>query len=277
MERLVILASCWLTFMPSFAFTLNNNVAASFEQDQVKVNVATHTCNKIGVTNDELLSLAEEAGALYWNRVHTSRLEIVRGSLVSVDGVFQNGEICTNFPSSPCNINTSMAVSSDILISCNITSSNYSGSPSVLGVTLPNNVSGQTIRGALILVNDASNNSFKDLSRSEKIAVLAHEIGHAVGLGHSNFDKNLMYYQSVATRETLGPDDVDGITYLYPVEQPFGGCGSVGLIPEHDSHNHLGAQAPKKRTSALFLVLVGLGLGLGLSAIGKTWQKSVPL
>ncbi len=212
MERLIVLAACWLTLTPCFAFTLNNNVAASFEQDQVKVNVASHTCNNLGITNDELLSLAEEAGALYWNRVHTSRLEVVRGSVVSVDGVFQTGEICTNFPSSPCDINAAMAVSSDILISCNTASNNYSNSPSVLGVTLPNNVTGQTIRGALILVNDAADNSFKDLGRGEKIAVLAHEIGHAVGLGHSNFDRNLMYYQSVATRETLGPDDVDGTT-----------------------------------------------------------------
>lgn len=273
MEKLVLL-SLLIFSSGTYAFTLNNNVAAAFDQDQVKVNVASHTCNNLGVTNDELLSMAEEAGALYWNRVHTSRLEIVRGSIVDVATVFQTGEICTNFPSSPCTINTAMAVSSDILISCNTDADNYSNSPSVLGVTLPNNVSGTAIKGALILVNDNSGNSFQSLSRAEKIAVLAHEIGHAVGLGHSNTDRNLMYYQSVATRGTLGPDDVDGITYLYPMEQPFGGCGSIAYLGK-DNHNHGGGSGPKGN---LFLTLItGLIIALGLGLIGRTWQKSAPL
>lgn len=236
------------------AFTLNNNVAASFDKDEVTLNVASHTCNNIGITNDELLSLAEEAGELYWNRVHTSRLKLVRGNLVNVSTDFQTGKVCSNAPASSCTINDTLKVSSDILISCNTESTNYSNNPaSVVGVTVPNNVSGTTIVGSLILVNDIASNSFKDLSRSERVAVLAHEIGHAIGLGHTQLDFNLMYFQSISTRITLGHDDVDGITYLYPVEQPIGGCGTIELKDNGPGSNNF----------ALFLLALIFSLLMG--------------
>lgn len=243
------------------AFTLNNNVGAAFDKEEVSLNVASHTCANLGVTNDELLSLAEEAAALFWNRVHTSALNLNRGSLVNVASDFQTGLVCTNAPASTCDINPALVVSSDILISCNTNTTNFSNSPSVLGVTVPNNVGGRTINGALILVNDDAGNSFKNLGRQERIAVIAHEIGHAVGLGHTSLDQNLMYFQSVATREALGWDDVDGISYLYPVEQPFSGCGTIELVD----------QGPGIGLATLFL---GLFLAMALASIGKTWQKS---
>ena len=266
----------------SFAFTLNNNVGAAFDREVVKINVAAHTCSNIGITNDELLSLAGEAADLYWNRVHTSSLELARGEIQSVSTDFQTGLVCSNAPASTCTINSALVVSSDILISCNNNGTNFSNSPSVLGVTVPNNVSGQTINGALILVNDQGSNSFAGLSRQERIAVIAHEIGHAVGLGHSSFDNNLMYFQSVATRIALGWDDVDGITYLYPVEQPFDDCGGVPLIGpssgSHDGHNHGGGSGPTKSKKTLLILLAGLlgtmGLRKALSSTGRTWQKS---
>lgn len=266
MVRQIILTS--LLSLSTQAFTLNNNVAASFDKDEVSLNVASHTCNNIGITNDELLSIAEEAGELYWNRVHTSSLKLVRGSLVNVSTEFRTGKACSNAPASSCSINSNLIVSSDILISCNIESTNYSNNPaSVVGVTIPNNVSGTNINGALILVNDISSNSFRDLSRAEKIAVIAHEIGHAIGLGHSQLDSNLMYFQSISTRETLGHDDVDGVTYLYPVEQPFGGCGTVEFVD--------GTPSGPKRNS-LFLVALLMTLLIGYGIKKSTFQKNAP-
>lgn len=46
--------------------------------------------------------------------------------------------------------------------------------------------------------------------------VWLHELGHALGLGHSNVDGSVMepYYEG--SRRTLHQDDIDGITYLYP-------------------------------------------------------------
>jgi len=98
-----------------------------------------------------------------------------------------------------------------------------------IALTVPNNVAGQNIVSATLLINDVASNQFQSKSRAEQTAILAHEIGHAIGLGHSPVIDSLMYYQSISTRFRLGWDDIDGITYLYPTEQPFSGCGSVDL------------------------------------------------
>ncbi len=213
----------------TYAFTLNNSVAASFDmeaQDEIAVNVADHGCTNIDLTNDQFLSIIEEAVDTFWNRVHTSSLRLKKGGVSNVSTDFQTGLICTNPGESSCSINPALSVSSGILISCNTTLSNFTNN-SVLAVSVPNNVSNAVIRGALILINDDSGNTFNGLSRTEKVAVIAHEIGHAIGLGHTELEDNLMLFESIPTRNALGWDDIDGVTYLYPVEQPISGCGSI--------------------------------------------------
>src|SRR5690606_24597680 len=102
----------------AWSFTLNNGAGAAFKSDEIRINVAAHTCNNIGITNDELLSIAEEAAQKYWNRVPTAKLEIVRGSIVSVAAAFQTDTVCTGSTSN-CTPNPSLVVENGILISCN--------------------------------------------------------------------------------------------------------------------------------------------------------------
>lgn len=118
------------------------------------------------------------------------------------------------------------------MIACSRELSNFSGSADVLAVSVPNSFSGRKIKGAMILINDNST-GFVNLSREDKIGVLAHEIGHAIGLGHA-LNKNpeaLMYYKEVGLRTNLAQDDIDGVTYLYPRQIDacglFGGFGST--------------------------------------------------
>lgn len=227
MGRLVFF-SCLILFLihNTYSFTLNTSSGASFPSDEVKVNIASYSCSNLSITNDELLSLIDDAVDLYWNTSPTSTLELVTGSQVDVNQTdFQTGLICQS--GTNCTPNEALKVSNNILIACNSNATNYGSISSVLAVTVPNNVSGGSINGALILLNDSSSNPFINKSRGEKAAIIAHEIGHAIGLGHSQFDSNLMYYQSVSTRQALGWDDIDGVTYLYPAEQPFGGCGTI--------------------------------------------------
>lgn len=236
----------------AFSFTLNNGAGAAFKKDQIKINVAAHTCNNIGITNDELLSIAEEAGQQYWNRVPTARLELVRGSIVSVSTDFQTDTVC-NGSTSNCDPNPDLLVASDILISCNTNATNYSGSNEVLGVTVPNNISGAEIRGALVLVNDQAGNRFESKSHAAKVSIIAHELGHALGLGHSPFEDALMFAQFREGRDRLGRDDVNGLTWLYPEEEPdLGICGTVDLD----------GQGPAGPGSMLPGILLGLLFGL---------------
>lgn len=206
------------------AFTLNNNVNLAFNHSEVFVNVASGFCSNIGSTDSELLSMVEEAVNNYWNKSPTSSIKLRKGKLVSVSANFKTGLICN--ASTDCDPNPALAVDKDILISCNTNTSNFSSS-SVLAVTVPNNIEGTSIIGSLVILNDNTpTNQLSTKSRSEKVAILAHELGHTIGLGHSKTINSLMYYAVVPNRRSLGQDDIDGVTYLYPKEQPIA-CGSI--------------------------------------------------
>jgi hypothetical protein len=210
-------------FSKAQAFTLNNTVNLAFKSSEVKINVAQGFCTNLGISETELLSIAEDAVDEYWNKAPTSRLKLRKGSLSSVSTNFHTGLICNS--GTNCVPNSALAVSSDILISCNNNSSNFS-SNSVLAVTVPNNTTSTDIVGSLIIINDSSSNQFASKSRDEKISIIAHELGHAIGLGHSPVKDSLMYYTVVPQRQSLGQDDIDGVTYLYPKQQPIS-CGTI--------------------------------------------------
>lgn len=206
------------------AFTLNNTAKLVFSQDEVLVNVASG-CTNIGSTDEELLNLVGKAVDNFWNTTPTSRLKLRKGSVVNVSAAYHTDTICT--ASTNCDPNPDLAVSSDILITCNLNATNFPNS-SILGITIPNNISGSNILGALIMINDRADTQFDTKSNDAKVAILAHEIGHAFGLGHSPVVDSLMYYATVSQRKALGRDDIDGISYLYPKQQPVS-CGTIDL------------------------------------------------
>jgi hypothetical protein len=117
----------------------------------------------------------------------------------------------------------------DIIISCNENSDNFTSS-NILAVTIPNKFSGSKIVGAVIIINNRTGSAFAPLSWSDKISVIAHEIGHALGLGHSEDSSALMYYRTVDQRRRLGQDDIDGISYLYPMGGDLYGLSEDGIV-----------------------------------------------
>lgn len=217
-----------------YGFTLNITTNASFEQDEVLINVRSGTdCSNAGVSDSELLDLAVESVNKFWNQVSTSRLRLQRGSLVSASANFDTQNLCTS--TNPCIPNTNLLVSNDILIACNDNTGVFPAGSGTIASTLANNVEGERIFGSVILINNQAalaTNPFNNLSRDNKIAVLAHEIGHAFGLGHSGDTAALMYFSisDATNRKKLGQDDWDGVTYLYPKETVifnFLGCASL--------------------------------------------------
>jgi len=62
--------------------------------------------------------------------------------------------------------------------------------------------------------------------------VIAHEIGHLLGIGHSEDTTALMYFDASAKSKLgLAKDDIDAMTYLYPRDELSGdkifGCASI--------------------------------------------------
>ncbi len=236
----------------SFAFTLNNSGGAKFDSNEVTLNVeGSEECAKIGLTNQELLDAAFEAMDEFWNRAPTSALKIKKGQIVHLSADFHNLSMCTNATGS-CIARETLKVSSGILISCNDNATDFN-SPRILGLTFPNNTSGRTIIGSLVLINDKDGTQFASKSYHEKKTIIAHEVGHALGLGHSPIEDSLMHYLHNPNRHYLGQDDIDGIAFLYPAEQPkIASCGTISSSDENKN-------APQKGALLTFLgMIVGM-------------------
>ena len=249
------------------AFTLNNSVGAAFDNPRIVVNVANNNCSpNMTSTPEELLEISDQAIRQYWNTAPSSNLELVKGAVISPANLsnLKTDTLCSSL--NPCIPNsTKMTVDGGITISCNTNNTAITGnftSTSIAGLTLPVNISAKTINGSLVLLNGAANSSFQSASHDDKVAILAHEIGHAIGLGHSPVEDSLMYYQTVPVRRSLGWDDVDAVTYLYPALQPFAGnCGVIAPISK--DHNFI---QPWWVKNSFFLKFIGMLMILVLIA-----------
>ncbi|MBY0412513.1 MAG: matrixin family metalloprotease [Bdellovibrionales bacterium] len=220
----ILAISVILIISQAQAFTLNNSAKLTFNKNDVTVSVAGGFCTNIGITDSELLAIVSSAVDKFWNTVPTSRLKLRKGSVVNVSSNFYNDQMCVG--ATNCDPNPDLEVDNDILITCNNNVTNFPSS-GILGVTIPNNIGGSSILGSLIMINDRPSTRFAGKSYDEKVAIIAHEIGHAFGLGHSPVTDSLMYYATVSERRRLGQDDWDGMTYLYPKQQPISGCGTI--------------------------------------------------
>lgn len=255
------------------AFTLNNNFAASFKKNKVNVYVAGDSvCT--GITNAELESLVKPAVDDFWNEVPTSRLRLKPSGfskpIPTVD--INTATLCSPTDTACINGATSAILPpvDGIVISCNNEPNNFDGGNAVVAVTVPNSFSGKKIKGAVILINDNANiagDGLRALSQKDRIGVIAHEIGHAIGLGHAeeNEPEALMYFKVVDLRTSLGQDDIDGVTYLYPVK--VDGCGmfeslvaSSVAMKKDDNHDddQKGGGSPFWQMGLGFLFLIAL-------------------
>lgn len=227
----------------SYSYTLNNNFAASFKNPDVKVRIVGNTtCENLGLNSIyDLQELVTPAANNFWNRIPTSELRVEEDGFTEEITDINERVLCSP-TDNECidDANTAgkvvMPPVDGIVIACN---NNFSAG-NILAVTVPNKFSGTKILGAVIFINNTTNSAFKNLSRTDQIGVIAHEIGHAIGLGHTDERKALMYYRVTNQRNSLGEDDIRGVSYLYPVK--FDGCGLISGTVDKDKIDPAGWQ-----------------------------------
>jgi hypothetical protein len=207
----------FLLSFQSMAFTLVSSPPTKYPVNEITVDVSNDSCAGAGITTATLVDLVEEAAEEYWNRVTTSALEIKRGSQTSI----------SLNSASTIGAAAAQTTANKIIVGCS-TNTTLFPSPSsdnTLGVGGIGNFS-DGVKGAF-LVN--ANGNFINQGQSERLAVIAHELGHALGLGHSSDEIALMYYAvGGKVQERLTMDDKDGLTYLYPNEDALpASCGTV--------------------------------------------------
>jgi hypothetical protein len=99
-------------------------------------------------------------------------------------------------------------------------------------------VNGTTFQGfsrAFAVFNNAAEIDSSVLTTTNFLRVMTHEVGHGIGLGHTqpstpNATSNLMYasccYGTMPVPPAIGPDDHDGLVFIYPqTSTPPGGGG----------------------------------------------------
>lgn len=111
-----------------------------------------------------------------------------------------------------------------------------SGLGGILGSSTVSTSNGRIFTGHIELNSEPGTSAdIATLDQGQLTIVIAHEMGHILGLGHSSHRDSLMYF-ALAEKQylSLSQDDADGVTYLYPRREPEDGilgCGSLGAVP----------------------------------------------
>lgn len=221
----------------SEAFTLagQNQNAGGWSTKEIKVALNPNNCPS-GLQSD-----IDEAFAL-WNKVPTSGLKLVREGTSSSTGAQAYAGTNPEAAVIICDTNFGSTLG---------TSCNNSACTNVKAVGYMHSAS----KGFVLINYDSaiSGNATGMASNLRKI-LIAHEVAHMFGLGHSQEQASIMYYSLNGKNNlALHQDDIDGVSYLYPRDEFSGdkmmGCGLF---------KNLGGSPPSN--PPFWLALLGLPL-----------------
>lgn len=202
-----------------FAWTLASKDFNGYPTTKIKIDISSTSCTNAKLTAQEIKDIVKEAIDMYWNSVPTSAIELSVGSIksVSIDGDATISAVAAK------------ASENSILIGCNDDVASFTNG--FTGAVGGYSCTGSVCRGGVI-INDHTATNVDTYSKLELQSLLGHEIGHAIGLGHSSVEESLMFYSlSQKSQESLHQDDMNGITWLYPNDGKLGGlAGSCGTI-----------------------------------------------
>lgn len=259
-----------LTSSVAHAFTLSYSSALQgWQGTTLSFSVNSSQC---GISQAELYSAVDDAIAL-WNRVPNSRIRLSRGPEVTTT-VAQAlaGNAASGLPTPLILCDPNMQATFQAGVSPNLDPDPSFTSNNIPGVTLPLPTE-LTMDYAVLVLNSESGKSARiaNLDSTVLRVVIAHEIGHVLGLGHTKDIANLMYFDaSERAKLSLSQDDMDGIAYLYPRVELGGnglyGCGTVRRVD--------GSGGSGPRAGAFFEWLVWIAAaGLGARAVQQFREK----
>ncbi len=111
----------------------------------------------------------------------------------------------------------------------------------VLGVTQTLYDEDGTIVGGDVVINDSMTLEVNDSSLNNYLGnIITHELGHLLGLSHSEVKDSTMIYTALRGQNTLASDDKSGIYSLYPTSgkgkisgKVVGGESYIGILGTH--------------------------------------------
>ena len=199
----------------SLAFTLgSSSLIAGWNTETLTFDVNESSCTGLGISAANLNAAIDSAVEL-WNKAPTSSIKLARGAVVSTGAAYSNPPVIV------CN---SGVITSPDFVAAQGTWSGSGGRPTAGYIQ----VNGDSTKQAY----------FNNFSNTQAAIVIAHEMGHVLGLGHAEKEYALMYYDiSSKTSLNLSQDDVDGITWLNPrneLKSGMMGCATVRDISRNN-------------------------------------------
>ena len=230
---------CLLLICKAHAFYLITNNGAAFNSSKVNIYITSNsTCSNTGWSKTDLLEMAQEGAKDTWNKVGRADIEVkAAGEFTATNTDFLNGELCVADSDTTCAAGTIPKVN-NIVITCNNNGTNFP-SNSVLAISAPNNISGSKIKGSIIVINNRADSQLSTFSKGEMQKILAHEIGHALGIGHSKDSAAFMYHKDIQNKNGLARDDIYALSHLYPKKLDDMSClGFLGSIENQSNNNY---------------------------------------
>ena len=202
----------------AFSWTHVGNNIHGWKQNPVTIYVNSQNCSLSESEIHEIVDIAMTT----WNGVGESSLVVKRGESSATVADFLAGTV-TELPVILCDPNFSNQVGA----------SGANVIPAATFKTEADSEGNLNYSGILLNSQTGTGANVANLSRGQVELTLAHEIGHALGLGHSSQPEALMYY-SLGSKEKaiLTEDDLDGISHIYPRNEFSGGvlgCSAVRL------------------------------------------------